>query len=253
MAKPCSADLRQRALALVHAGQSRRAVARLLELDRSMVILRVRQFDQTGRRPADPMGGRRRFALLGECHWLLARIAAVPDRTGRALRADLAERGIRVSYDAVWRLLREERLTCKKGLRAAGQDRPDVARKRERWKRHQGRIDPHAPGVRRPDLDPAAVGARPAEPVRACPAGPGSLPRVAPDPRGHELAAAGRPCRWRGDRRPLQQLQSVSKPAGRHASRQVGRVLVSSPRHRAAPPPYDVPDGNFGVTAPIYL
>ena len=30
----------------------------------------------------------------------------------------------------------------KKSLRAAEQDRPDVARKRARWRRHQGRIDP---------------------------------------------------------------------------------------------------------------
>ena len=49
---------------------------------------------------------------------------------------------MKVSYDAVWRFLREERLTFKKSLRAAEQDRPDVARKRERWKRHQRRIDP---------------------------------------------------------------------------------------------------------------
>ncbi len=60
------------------------------------------------------MGGRRRYALLGERDWLLPRIAAAPDLTGRALRAELAERGTKVSFDAVWRFLREERLTFKK-------------------------------------------------------------------------------------------------------------------------------------------
>jgi putative transposase len=60
------------------------------------------------------MGGRRRFALLAERDWLLARIASAPDLTGQALRAELAERGTKVSYDAVWRFLREERLTFKK-------------------------------------------------------------------------------------------------------------------------------------------
>ena len=30
----------------------------------------------------------------------------------------------------------------KKSLRATEQDRPDVARRRERWKRHQHRVDP---------------------------------------------------------------------------------------------------------------
>ena len=63
---------------------------------------------------AKRMGGRRRFALLAERDWLLARIAAAPDLTGQALRAELAARGTKVSYDAVWRFLREERLTFKK-------------------------------------------------------------------------------------------------------------------------------------------
>ncbi len=114
MAKPYSSDLRQRAISLVEGGQSRRAVARLLDLDKSTVILWAKQFRETGKQAADPMGGRRRFALLGERDWLLARIAAVPDLTGRALRAELAERGTKVSYDAVWRFLCEERLTFKK-------------------------------------------------------------------------------------------------------------------------------------------
>ena len=114
MPKPYSSDLRQRAIALVEAGQSRRAVARLLDLDKSTVILWVREYRATGRHAAKPMGGRRRFALLGQRDWLLARIAAAPDLTGRALRAELAARGTKVSYDAVWRFLREERLTFKK-------------------------------------------------------------------------------------------------------------------------------------------
>ena len=114
MPKPYSSDLRQRAIALVEGGQSRRGVAKLLDLDKSTVILWVKEFRATGKQAAAPMGGRRRFALLAERDWLLARIAAAPDLTGRALRAELAERGTKVSYDAVWRFLREERLTFKK-------------------------------------------------------------------------------------------------------------------------------------------
>ena len=114
MPKPYSADLRKRAIALVEGGQSRRAVARLLDLDKSTVILWAKEFRATGKQAAARMGGRRRFALLGERDWLLARIAAAPDLTGRALRAELAERGTKVSYDAVWRFLRDERLTFKK-------------------------------------------------------------------------------------------------------------------------------------------
>ena len=111
MPKPYSSDLRQRVIALVEGGQPRRAVARLLDLDKSTVIRWIEQFRATGKQAAAPMGGRRRFALLGERDWLLARIAAAPDLTGRALRAELAERGTQVSYDAVWRFLRDEGLT----------------------------------------------------------------------------------------------------------------------------------------------
>ena len=114
MPKPYSSDLRQRAIALVEAGQSRSAVARLLGLGKATVILWLKEFHATGKQAAQPMGGRRRFALLAERDWLLARIAAAPSLTGKALRAELATRGTKVSYDAVWRFLHEQRLTFKK-------------------------------------------------------------------------------------------------------------------------------------------
>ena len=79
MPKPYSSDLRQRAIALVEAGQSRRAVARLLAIGKATVILWVKDYRATGKQAAKPMGGRRRFALLAERDWLLARIASAPD------------------------------------------------------------------------------------------------------------------------------------------------------------------------------
>ena len=73
--------------------------------------------------------------------WLLARIACGRARCHSAgLRAELALRGTKVSNDAVWRFLRGARLTFQKSLRAAEQDRQEVARKRERWKRYQSRV-----------------------------------------------------------------------------------------------------------------
>ncbi len=75
MARPCSSDLRQRAIALVEAGRSRRAVARLLNPDKSTVILWAKEYRATGKQAAKPMG-RRRFAVLAERGRLLARIAA---------------------------------------------------------------------------------------------------------------------------------------------------------------------------------
>ncbi len=88
------------------------------------------------------MGGARRAVLRDERDWLLARIAAAPDLTLRAVQAELAERGVAASYGAVWSFFAAEGYSFKKSLRAAEQERADVARKRERWKRHQGRIDP---------------------------------------------------------------------------------------------------------------
>src|SRR4051812_612685 len=87
------------------------------------------------------MGGRRRL-LLPQREWLLARIAAAPDLTVRAVRTELAERGLKVSYGAVWSFLAAEGLTVKKTLHAAEPERVDVVRKRRRWQRYQGRVNP---------------------------------------------------------------------------------------------------------------
>lgn len=114
MTRPYSHDLRQRAVSLVLSGQSRRAVARLLNLGEATVIRWAKRQIATGSCAAKPMGGHRRAVLLSERDWLLARIAAAPDLTVRALRAELAAHGTRVSKDAVWRFLRAERLTFKK-------------------------------------------------------------------------------------------------------------------------------------------
>ena len=86
----------------------------------------------TGNVAAKAMGGTRHDVLGAERVWLRARMAAVPDLTVRALRAELlAERGLRVSNDAVWRFLRDEGLTFKKksaGRRAGPSGRGPQAR-----------------------------------------------------------------------------------------------------------------------------
>jgi transposase len=114
MTRPYSQDLRDRAIGLVAGGQSCRAVARLLALGESTVIRWVQRQVTTGSSAARPMGGARRAVLLAERDWLLARIASAPDFTLRGLRAELHQRGTRVSYDAVWRFVRSQRLSFKK-------------------------------------------------------------------------------------------------------------------------------------------
>jgi transposase len=68
------------------------------------------------------MGGTRRFVLSGERDWLLARIAAKPDVTLRALMAELAARGVVVSYGALWKFFACEGISFKKGVHASEED-----------------------------------------------------------------------------------------------------------------------------------
>ena len=67
------------------------------------------------------------------------------------MRAELAERGTKVSYDAVWRFLREERLTLKKSLRATEQDRPTSPAGASGGSATSTALT-RAPGLRRRDL-----------------------------------------------------------------------------------------------------
>ena len=55
-----------------------------------------------------------KLVLLPERDWLLARVAAEPDLTLRALLAELVERGVKASYGALWLFLEREGLTFKK-------------------------------------------------------------------------------------------------------------------------------------------
>jgi transposase len=60
------------------------------------------------------MGGHRRRILRDERDWLVARIAEKPDLTLRAVLAELAVRGMVVSYGAVWAFFASEGITFKK-------------------------------------------------------------------------------------------------------------------------------------------
>jgi len=125
--RPYSLDLRERAVALVRGGRSRRAVARLLGLGESTVIRWTTRQAQIGSCAARPMGGVRHAVLLPMREWLLARIAEAPDLTVRALQGELRDLGHVVSKDAVWRFLRVESLTFKKN---AARRRAGAARRR---------------------------------------------------------------------------------------------------------------------------
>ena len=103
-------DLRERVVAAVVAGESCRSVAATV----ASVVKWSQRFRATGSAAARPVGGNRPYALSSERDWLLGRLAEQPDVTLRALLAELAERGVKVSYYAVWHFFEHEGISFKK-------------------------------------------------------------------------------------------------------------------------------------------
>jgi transposase len=114
MSRPYSLDLRERVVLAVAAGSSRRSAARRFGVSVATAVRWTQRHRQTGSVQASRMGGRRPYALAAERDWLLARIAEKPDLTLRALAAELADRGVKVSYFAVWHFFDHEGVTFKK-------------------------------------------------------------------------------------------------------------------------------------------
>ena len=108
MSRAYSLDLRERVVAAVAAGESCRAVAATFKVSVASVVKWSQRFRSTGSAAARPLGGNRPYALAGERDWLLRRLAEQPDVTLRALLAELAARGIQVSYYAVWHFFEHE-------------------------------------------------------------------------------------------------------------------------------------------------
>jgi transposase len=114
MVRPYSMDLRERAVARVEAGESCHKVAALFGVSASSVIKWAQRKRLVGSVAAKPMGGSRGRILSGERTWLLARIEAKPDVTLRGLLAELAERGVKISYGAIWDFFASEGISFKK-------------------------------------------------------------------------------------------------------------------------------------------
>jgi transposase len=114
MAKPYSEDLRERVVAAVEGGASRRQAAAVFKVGISTVVHWVRRFRETGRVSAKPMGGDHRSRLTGEREWILGRIEEAPDLTIEELRDELKTRGVIVGYGTVWRFFAREDIRFKK-------------------------------------------------------------------------------------------------------------------------------------------
>ena len=143
MARSYSNDLRARVAAAAGKGKSNRVVADIFGVSASSVSKWSRRYRTTGNADAKQIGGYRRAILADQHSWLHARINEPDsDVTVRGLVAELADQGIIVSYGTLWNFMHREGFSHKKTVFASEQDRPDVARKRARWKTYQGRIDP---------------------------------------------------------------------------------------------------------------
>ena len=114
MARAYSLDLRERVVCAVASGQSCRQVASTFGVSVASVVKWSQRFRMTGSPAPRPRGGHRPYALAGERDWLLGRLAEKPDVTLRALVAELAERGIVVSYYAVWHFFEHQGVSFKK-------------------------------------------------------------------------------------------------------------------------------------------
>jgi transposase len=102
MVRPFSLELRERVVAAVAGDRSCRSVAEAFGVSVASVVTRSQRFRATGSAAARPMGGKRPVLLAGQRAFILDRIATDPDLSLPAVAAELAERGVVVSYDAVW-------------------------------------------------------------------------------------------------------------------------------------------------------
>src|ERR1700727_2957399 len=114
MARAYSLDLRERVVGAVAAGQTCRSVAKTFMVSVASVVKWSQRQRAVGSPAALKMGGRRPYLVARERDWVLARIAEKPDLTLRALLKELADRGLVVSYYALWHFLHHEGVTFKK-------------------------------------------------------------------------------------------------------------------------------------------
>ena len=122
MAKAYSADMRQRVIARVESGASRREAAEHYEVSPSIAVIWVKCFRESGRCAAKPRGGST-SPLEKYADFLLA---LEPDLTLDEVVCAMHKHKIPGSRTAVWRFFQRHKITFKKKLvrgRAAARGR----------------------------------------------------------------------------------------------------------------------------------
>ena len=114
MTRPLSNDLRERVVAAVLAGASRREAAARFDVAVSSVVKLMQRYQATGSVEPGKMGGHRKPVLLPHRDFIQQRLQETPHLSLHALKAELGARGVSVSHNAVWEFLRREGLRFKK-------------------------------------------------------------------------------------------------------------------------------------------
>jgi transposase len=114
MGRPYSIDLRERVVAAVESGLSRRQAAAQFQVSVTAVINWVKRSRETGSVAPDQMGGHKPRKIVGDHRaWLVVRCQSGAF-TLRGLVVELAERGLKVDYHTVWDFVHAEGLSFKK-------------------------------------------------------------------------------------------------------------------------------------------
>ena len=116
MAKSLSTDLRERLVAAVESGMSRRSAAQRFGVAASTAIKWVAQWRRTGDVQPRPRGGdHRSHRIEAHAEEILALVEETPDMTLAEIAAHLKnEPGLRVSQSTVWRFFDRRGITFKK-------------------------------------------------------------------------------------------------------------------------------------------
>ncbi len=115
MAKALSVDLRERVVAVVAAGASRRAAAARFGVGISSAIRWCAQAREAGSVAPGPLGGDRRSARI-EAHagLILGMLDGKPDITLAEIQTQLARAGVAAGIGTIWRFFERRRITRKK-------------------------------------------------------------------------------------------------------------------------------------------
>src|SRR6202158_6218800 len=138
-----SNDLRVRVIRVVEGGVAARAAARQFVIGDATAIRWVKRWRETGSFEARSVRGQSRSPLKKHEDWLLELVSGEAALTLEEIqRRLLEERQQKAGLGSVWRFFDRHGISFKKSVRAAEQDRPDVAAARTAWADDQAKLDP---------------------------------------------------------------------------------------------------------------